>query len=141
VSSLAAIRAGLATNLRAVQGVEQVSAYVLANPTPPTIWVRPSTDVGVEYGQAMGGAVQNWYMTIFGFVGAVSDIGAQKLLDALIDVGTPSSVVDAIEADKTLGGACADLDVRECRAYQEYARSDGSTVLGAEWDVWVLVGP
>jgi hypothetical protein len=140
VTSLAAIRAGLAANLQAVAGVEQVSAYVLANPTPPTLWVRPSSDVAVEYGQAMGGGSTNWYMVVFGFVGAVSDIGAQKLLDEMIGTGTASSVQDAIETDKTLGGACSDLDVRECRAYQEYVRSDGSSVLGAEWDVYVICG-
>ena len=60
--------------------------------------------------------------------------------DELIGTGSASSVVDAIEQDKTLGGACADLDVRECRAYQEYGRQDGSTVLGAEWDVYVICG-
>ena len=107
MSSLADIRMGIAANLGTLPCGVQVSAYVLANPTPPAIWVRPSSDTAVEYGQAMNGGSENWYMTVFGFVGAVSDIGAQKLLDEWIGTGTAASVVDAIEADKTLGGACA----------------------------------
>ncbi|HXJ62966.1 MAG TPA: hypothetical protein VNN79_04350 [Actinomycetota bacterium] len=131
------IRAGLETNLSTISGF-QVSRYMLSNFTPPAIMIRPDNESAIEYGQAMGGGVKNIYMTVVAYVGTASDIGAQKLLDNLID---DDLVIDAIESDKTLAGACADLDVRECRAYQEYARPDGSTVLGAEWTVFIIAGP
>ncbi len=132
--NLTSIRAGLATNLAAVTGF-QVSAYMLANFTPPALMVRPALDPAIDYHQAMGNNFSELHMTVVAYVGAASDIGSQKELDSLIDSNT---VVNAIESDKTLGGACGDLSVETCHAYQEYARPDGPTVLGAEWTVLVL---
>jgi hypothetical protein len=135
--SLTNVRAGLAANLASLTTF-QVSPYMLSNFTLPAIMIRPDPDAAIEYGQAMGGGIKQVNMTVVAYVGTASDIGAQEKLDSLIDSDT---VVNAIESDKTLGGACADLDVVECHAYQEYARPDGSTVLGAEWTVLILVGP
>lgn len=132
--NLSAIREGLADNLETIGGF-QVSPYVLSNFTPPALMVRPALDPAIDYHQAMGNHFSDVHMTVIAYVGTASDIGAQKKLDSLIDSNT---IVDAIEADKTLGGACCDLSVETCHAYQEYARPDGSTVLGAEWTVLVL---
>lgn len=136
MTTLAAIRAGLAANLASVRGV-QVSAYVLANPTLPVIWVRPATEP-VQYHKAMGNGHDEWMMVVQAYVGTASDLGAQKKLDELLASSGATSVKAAIESDKTLAGAAADLMVTSCSGYLEYSRPDGTTALGAEWNVRVL---
>lgn len=61
--------------------------------------------------------------------------GSLHKLDQLIDDDT---VKDRVEADKTLGGVVDDLHVTEVSGEQLYTRG-GSTFLGCEWTVRVLV--
>lgn len=136
MSTLADVREGLRANLSSIPGA-QVSAYVLSNPTLPTIWVRPAAEV-VTYHRAMGNGVENWTLLVQAYVGVPSDIGAQKKLDEFLASAGASSVKAAIESDKTLGGSANDLAVQNCSGYLEYARPDGTTALGAEWTVLVL---
>lgn len=145
MSSLAAIRVGLVTNLNTLKTTYrdmQISPYVLSNPTLPTIWVKPTPGAVTEYHQAMetmgnpDGQIM-WSITVQAFVGAGSDKTAQILLDELLATSGTSSIKAAIEADKTLGGAAEDLIVRRCISYQEYQRTDGTLALGAEWLVEV----
>lgn len=143
--SLAAIRAGLVTNLNVLKTSYQdmqISAYILSNPTLPTIWVKPTSGAVTEYHQTfqtsvLGSAMETWSITVQAFVAAGGDISAQMVLDELISTNGPHSVKQAIEADKTLGGATDDLMVERCLSYQEYQRVDGTLVLGAEWIVQV----
>lgn len=137
-ATLAQIRQGIADNLSdAITGC-QVSPYILSNFTPPAIMIRPVSDDAVTYGMAMGEGSQNWYLLVVGYVGAVNDIGAQQNLDEWIAPAGVNSINAAIDADPTLGGIVASAQVQTCRAYQEYVRPDGSTVLGAEWVVYVV---
>ena len=136
MSTLADIRAGLAANLSTLLGV-QVSAYVLANPTLPVIWIRPSSASGTDYHRAMQDGAEDWNMLVQAYVGTVSDIAAQKKLDEFLASKGATSVKAALESDRTLGGAAEDLIVQSCSGYLEYARPDGSTALGAEWQVLV----
>ena len=46
---------------------------------------------------------------------------------------------DAIEADLTLGGVAEKLICEEAHGYQEYARPDGTSVLGCRWNVTVYM--
>ena len=136
MASIAAIRAGLAANLGTLGF--KVSPYVLANPTPPVAWIRPSSETVVEYHRTMAGGTvlggkQDWHMLVQAYVGTVADIGSQKKLDSLID-----QIPALIESDRTLGGVAQDVFVEGCNGYLEYSRPDGSTVLGAEWQVLVV---
>ncbi len=138
MSSLAAIRAGLVTNLNTLKATYQdmqISAYILSNPTPPVIWVKPTPGAVTEYHQAMMNGQETWSLTVQAFVASGGDITAQMVLDELLATTGAHSVKAAIEADKTLGGATDDLIVRRCISYQEYQRVDGSMALGAEWIV------
>jgi len=140
MGSLAAIRQGLANNLATLKTTYQdmqVSPYVLSNPTPPVIWVKPTTGAVTEYHQAMINGQETWSITVQAFVAGGGDIAAQTLLDELLATSGAHSVKAAIEADKTLGGATTDLIVRRCVSYQEYQRADQSMALGAEWIVEV----
>jgi hypothetical protein len=136
--SLAAIRQGIADNLATIKGV-QISPYVLANPTPPHLWVRLAADEGILYHRAMGNGVSEWNLVVSAYVGGSSDIGAQKMLDSLLETTGDRSVFAAIERDQTLGGAAQATTVTSTSGYREYARADGSTVIGADWNVTVHV--
>jgi hypothetical protein len=140
MSSLAAIRAGLVTNLNTLKSTYvdmQISPYVLSNPTPPVIWVKPTQGNVTEYHQAMRNGQETWTLTVQAFVGSGGDKTAQIVLDELLNTTGPRSVKAAIEVDLTLGGATDDLIVRRCISYQEYQRADGTILLGAEWIVEV----
>jgi len=133
---MAALREALATNLSSLPNV-QVSAYLLANPTPPSIHVVPGM---TEYHQTFGGNTAEWWeFSVQAFVAAVQDIGAQRRLDEMLDDSGASSVKVAIESDTTLGGACDDLIVLRRTGYQIYTPDGRGAVLGAEWTVRVLI--
>lgn len=136
MATLANVRAGMAANLSALNGI-QVSAYVLASPSLPVIWVRPAPDIGITYHQAMRNGLEEWSMLVQAYVADTLDIGAQKALDNLIAGST--SVRAALEADKTLGGAAQDLMVESCSGYRQYGKPDGTTAHGAEWSVLVYI--
>jgi hypothetical protein len=134
-ATLEQIRAALAAALDGVPGC-QVSAYVLANPTPPILMVFPDVSDGIEYHQAMGNGVERWAMRVQGLVSNTLDVGSQKKLDLWLAPSGAGSVKAAIETDKTLGGVVQQAVVRRAAGYQEYARQGlSSTVLAAEWTV------
>lgn len=138
MATLFDIRAALAANLSTLRGV-QVSAYVLGNPTPPCLWVRPDPSAGIEYHGAMRNGLEFWHMLVQAQVGLLSDIGAQQKLDEMLATSGATSVKAALESDRTLGGVAADLKVDRCSGYQEFGRQDGSTVLGCDWSVTVYM--
>lgn len=133
MTALADVRQGIAENLSAISGV-QVSAYSLANPTPPTLQVTVGP---VNYVGAFDRGVVSWTLFVQALIGITTDIGAQRLLDELIDTSGERSVKEAVELDDTLGGTVADLVVTECTGYREYLSEGRPPVLGAQWTVVV----
>lgn len=131
--SLEEIRAGIAANLDAIEGL-QANAYELTNATPPTAFVVP---VEVAYDRAMQRGFDLWKLRVTVLVGATTDIGSQKRLDRMLDPSGSESVKAAIESDDTLGGVVDDLHVTRASGYRQYPREGGVTALGAEWDVEV----
>jgi hypothetical protein len=130
---LAEIRAGIAANLAALKGI-QVSAYMLHSPTPPSVHVFPAE---VEYDQAMQRGLDKWTLTVQAFVGLVSDVGAQKLLDKYLAPSGAQSVKAVIEADRTLGGAVHDLRVTRSGGYQSFLLEGRGPILAADWSIEV----
>lgn len=137
--TLAQLRTGIAANLTANITGCQISAYVLSNPTPPCLWVRPASEPAVTYSQAMGNGSQEWYLLIQGYIPAAADVASQVLLDQWIAPAGANSVKAAVESDLSLGGVLdavqPQIVVEECRAYEKYVLPSGSEVLGAEWAV------
>ena len=137
--SIAAIRQGLATNLATIPEV-QVSAYILSNPTPPTVWVA---GISIEFDQAMGQRLagfsytDQYTATIQGFVALNDDVGNQALLDSLLAGSGVYSVKTALEADKTLGGASDTLWVSATTAPALSTFLTMSLLL-AEWTVTII---
>ncbi len=138
--SVTTIREGLAANLSAIPEV-QVSAYILASaPVGPRLQVFPSN---VEYDMTMGSRrsgkhlTDEYTFTVQGMVPLNEDIGNQQALDRMLDSSGPTSVKTAIEADKTLGGACDSLYVSS-EAGIQLATSQSMPLLLAEWTVTII---
>lgn len=136
--SLPEIRAGLATRLATLPNV-QTSAYMLSNPTPPTLQVMGPDEI--LYDQSFRGALADWTFIIQGFVGSVTDEGSQVNLDQWLAPSGALSVKAALEGDRSaagaLGGVVQDLTVQSCSGYRFYQLDNRAAVLGAEWTVWV----
>lgn len=132
MADLSDIREGIAVNLRLIPSV-QVSAYMLGNPTPPSIEVMPDE---TDYDKTFQRGTDRWFLKVRAFVGKPSDIGAQKRLDEMLASSGPLSVKANIEVDCTLDGVVDDLRVTKCSGYRTYGQQPG--VLGAEWvvEVW-----
>src|SRR5215475_8394271 len=117
MASISAIRAGLAANLSTILDV-QVSAYTLAQPTPPGLQILPP---GVQYDRTMQGsatsatrhALDDWTFMVQGFVALTTDIGSQVLLDQMCAPSGVNSVKAALESNRTLNGIVSDLHVEE----------------------------
>jgi hypothetical protein len=127
------IRVGIANAIKAIDGI-QASPYALSNPTPPTAHVLRGA---ILYDQAMDGGTHIWTMRVQAYVGLVSDLGAQMLLDKYLSADGNTSIKAAIEADRTLGGIVQDLHVTDATGEQQYDRASGGPVLGSEWTVQV----
>ena len=109
---------------------------MIGNPTPPMLQVFPDE---IDYDTTMGRGLDTLMFIVQAHVGASSDIGAQKKLDAMLaPSGATVSVKAAVEADRTLGGVVHDCRVVSCTGYRVYITPAGTGVLGAEWSVQVL---
>lgn len=128
--TVADIREGLAANIATITDV-QVSSYMLANPSPPSIHVFPAA---AEYTQAFNRGLDKWTFTVQAIVSASVDTAGQQLLDEFLAPTGDTSIRAAIESDRTLGGVAENLTVTGVSGYQLYADDRGAN-LGAEWTV------
>lgn len=99
-----AIRSGLKTRLETIEGLRSFDLIPDRDVPVPAAVVQP---VRISYEETFGrGIVQAWFrITIL--VSAGNDRTGQNRLDAYLSAGTGQtlSIVDAIEADKSLGGS------------------------------------
>jgi hypothetical protein len=130
---IGAIREGLAANLAVIKGW-QVSAYVLMSPTYPCIQVFPAP---ATYDLAMVRGLDSLPFTIQALAGAFTDQAAQMNLDQLLAPYGAMSVKQAVESDRTLGGAAEALQVTDSTGYMQLV-SGGSPTLMASWTVQIL---
>jgi hypothetical protein len=134
MSEVTTIREALAAALNAGLGEGyQVNAYILANPTPPSLSVFPSE---VLYHHTFGATNSAYTFTVRALVALSSDIGAQQNLDALMG-NNGGGVKASLEADVTLGGVCSSVKVESAGNYQPYVTDGGSQVVGVDWTVEV----
>lgn len=137
MATIAAIREGIATNLKTHLGAStvQVSPYMLENPTPPTIQVM-GPDV-IEYDQAFQRGMDDMLIIVQGFAGGPSDRGAQVKLDQWLAPSGATSVKAAIELDNTLAGLVFNVRVISASGYRIYNLDSRGPALGADWTVSV----
>jgi hypothetical protein len=137
--AMSAIRAGLKANLDAIDGY-QWSPYKLANATPPCgfLWIGPMAYDLAMSNRAMGADSDDLTMMLTVYVALTTDIGAAKKLEPLMDTSGASSVKQAVEADRTLGGVVDDLRVLEHAGEQTYVVDGKGTALGTDFTIRVL---
>ena len=125
-----AIRTGLANNLATIAGL-RVAAEIPDNPSPPIGIVALRT---VEYDQAFrrGLAVYTFVVTVV--VGRAAERIAQRRLNDYCDNSGTSSIKQALESDKTLGGSAFDVRVVSMDNIGSLQLSD-ATYLAAEFTV------
>lgn len=134
MASLRAIREGLRAQLQAALPHVQVSAYALASPTPPCVYVVPTQ---VIYHEAMGPiaqAVQQVTLSVRALVQVGLGEAAQVRLDELVDAG---AIPAAIESDPTLGGVVDTAVVTRLTRYDPIVLPDAQEAYLAEWEVVV----
>jgi hypothetical protein len=134
---LAEVRQAIADAISSRLPQMQVSPYILAAPTPPAAHVFPSA---VDYDQAMARGADTWMFTLQAFVGAISDIGSQVLLDKMLEPSGDVSIKEAVEADMTLGGLAWEggCRVKSFTGYRQVVlENTGGLVLVAEWQIEV----
>jgi len=131
MSSMDALRDGIATRLATVNGL-RVSATYLDAPRPPVAMVLPDR---IEYDLDGSRGADQFFFTVSLLVGRADDRAAQRNIDDYV-VGT-NSVKKAIEADRTLGGAADTCRVTEMRNYGQVSVGD-VVYLGVEFEVEVV---
>lgn len=127
------LRTRIATNLATITGL-RTSPEMPDNPNPPIALVRPVT---VEYNQAMARGMTKYTFVVVVIVGRAEERTAQRALDAYCSSTGTSSIKNAVESDKTLGGNAYDCRVTEMRNYTPIQLQEG-TYLAAEFSVDVF---
>lgn len=106
-----AVRAGIATALDTIAGLRCFD-YVPDSLAPPAAVVEP---LEIDYDESMNSGTQFYRAFILVIVGRMSDRSSQDRLDAYLTDTGATSVKAALESDRTLGGACATLQVASSR--------------------------
>lgn len=127
------MRTGIANNLATIDGL-RTSATVPDDPKPPVAIVRPNS---ITFDLSFARGVDEYEYLVLVIVGRVDERSAQNKLDEYCAPSGSTSVKQAIESDKTLGGNAYDLRVREMRNYQQINVGD-VTYLSAEFVVQVF---
>lgn len=114
MTTITELREGIATNLATIPGL-RTFAFVPDDPKPPIAVVLPDT---VSFDTAFNRGLDTYNFTVQLLVTSVSDRSAQTSIDAYLNPSGPSSVKQAIERDKTLGGKAQSLRVESIRNYR-----------------------
>ena len=134
MADIATIREGLARNLESLRNV-QVSAYMLASPTPPCLHIFPAT---IEYDRSMHRGLDFVNFTIEAFVAFGLDQGGQIRLDRMLAPTGLDSVKECVERDKTLGQMVQDVWVSRVSSYRTVQiPNQNDEALSATWLVTV----
>ena len=133
MASITNLRTAIANNLATIAGL-RTSPEMPDNPNPPIALVRPVT---VEYNQAMAKGMTKYNFSVTVIVGRADERTAQKSLDAYCSSTGTSSIKNAVESDRTLGGNAFDTRVTEMRNYTPIQLNEG-TYLAAEFAVDVF---
>jgi hypothetical protein len=130
--SISLIRQGLANNIGTIAGL-RTAAEMPDLPNPPIAVVSLSS---VEYDGAFNKGLTRYNFNVTVIVGRAAEREAQRRLDAYISTGA-SSVKNAVESDKTLGGNAYDCRVVTMNSVGSLSISD-TTYLAADFTVTVI---
>ena len=131
-TTVSQIKTGLAANLATVSGL-RAYAYQPDNVNTPFAW--PLLD-SIQYNGAMGGGLITHRFTISVVVGRSAERTAQTLLDGYLSYKGATSIRQAIESDRTLGGVVQDLIVESANNISTLEAND-ATYLAIDFVVTV----
>jgi hypothetical protein len=126
------LRAGIAANLATIAGL-RTGSTIPENVNPPFAIVAPSS---MTYHMAMRNGMTTYSFVVTLVVGRADGRSAQNALDAFCSSTGSSSIRNAVESDRTLGGKAFDCVVTGMRNYGSLAIGD-NTYLAAEFDLTV----
>ena len=106
MTDIDAMAQGIATNLATIAGI-RTYAEIPDNPNLPAAIVSLNS---VDYDQAFQGGLTNYQFAVTVIVSRVTERRAQEKLNDLV---SPTGVKEAIQSDRTLGGAAFDCVVTE----------------------------
>jgi len=132
VTTVSQIKTGLAANLATVSGL-RAYAYQPDNVNTPFAW--PLLD-SIQYNGAMGGGLITHKFTVSVVVGRSAERTAQTLLDGYLSYKGATSIRQAIESDRTLGGVVQDLIVESANNISTLEAND-ATYLAIDFVVTV----
>ena len=130
-SSLA-IQEALGESLANIPGL-RVADHLPEQINPPMAVVQIQS---VAFHRAMAGGLSEWLFTISLVAGRMGDRPAQRQLDSWMSWDGDQSVREAIELDRTLGGACSTLMVADMVAVRPLSLGDAA-YLTCEFNVTV----
>ena len=133
MTSINAIRSGLAANLATISGL-RVAAEMPDSPNPPIAVVMLEN---IEYDQAMKQGLTQYNFSVSLIVGRAAEREQQRKLDTYQQISGSQSVKLAIESDRTLGGVVYDLRVTNSSSIGSIIIND-QTYLAAEFTVTVF---
>ena len=131
-TTVSQIKTGLAANLATVSGL-RAYAYQPDNVNTPFAW--PLLD-SIQYNGAMGGGLITHKFTVSVVVGRSAERTAQTLLDGYLSYKGATSIRQAIESDRTLGGVVQDLIVESANNISTLEAND-ATYLAIDFVVTV----
>jgi len=131
-TTVSQIKTGLAANLATVSGL-RAYAYQPDNVNTPFAW--PLLD-SIQYNGAMGGGLITHKFTVSVVVGRSAERTAQTLLDGYLSYKGSSSIRQALESDRTLGGVVQDLIVESANNISTLEAND-ATYLAIDFVVTV----
>jgi hypothetical protein len=133
MASISELRDGIAANLATISGL-RTSAIIPDNPNPPIAIVQLNR---VQYHQDFKRGMTEYNFSVQVVVGRVDERTAQSNLDAYCSSTGSSSIILAVESDRSLGGKAFDAIVTEVSNYGSVTISD-IVYLAAEFNVRVL---
>ena len=133
MASIAELRNEIAQNLATIAGL-RTSEFIPDNPNPPIAIVQFDR---AQYHLDMGNGMTEYSFVVQLIVGRVDERTAQRNLDAYCSSTGSSSVLLAVESNRTLDGKAFDCVVTEMSSYGPVLVND-TTYLGAEFQVRVL---
>lgn len=138
--NLAAIRSGLKTNVTAVVTDAQMTGYLLTPVVSPGFEVD-FADPTVSFDGTFGRGTDEIDLVVRGYLSLNEVDENQKRRDNWLDGTAGESIKAAIESDKTLGGACDDLQVIRATGRTVVPVDSNAAYLCAEWTVHIVGEP
>lgn len=137
--NIASIRDGLKTRLATVSGLRAFDTIPMEF-VPPAAVVVPD-DPFIDYHEAFKGGLCLVRFRVTLLASRASERTGQDKLDSLLSAGTgqSSSILDAVDGDRTLGGTVSDCVVDEA---VDYGTTDvaGNSYWKADLRLRILVG-